>query len=155
LAGDPKQLGPTLFDEAASYYCLQTSLLERLMENPLYKRDLETRRYNPHLVTKLVRNYRAHPELLHFPSKHFYESELIPSAGKAETEDLAHLPFLPKKGIPLIFHGLRGDQRRDSDSPSWYNALEVVQVVEYVRKLLNLKCTVDDIGIITPYRKQV
>jgi superfamily I DNA and/or RNA helicase len=27
--------------------------------------------------------------------------------------------------------------------------------VEYVRKLLNLKCTVDDIGIITPYRKQV
>jgi len=124
------------------------------MKNSLYKRDIVTKQYNPLLVTKLVRNYRAHPELLHFPSKYFYDNELIPSAS-GEVLELCNLPFLPKKGVPMIFHGLRGEQAKDSDSPSWYNALEVIAVLQYVRKLLQEGCIVDDIGIITPYRKQV
>jgi len=124
------------------------------MRNSLYRRDRDTGKYNPLLVTKLARNYRAHPELLEFPSKHIYDNDLIPSAS-AEVQELCNLSFLPKQGIPMIFHGLRGEQSRDSDSPSWYNADEVIEVVQYVKKLLHEGCTADDIGIITPYRKQV
>lgn len=125
------------------------------MDNPLYKRSQTDGKYNPLLLTKLVRNYRAHPNLLALPSKLFYDNELI-SASVENLDELCHtLPFLPKRGVPLLFHGIRGEQSRDLDSPSWYNHVEVIQVVQYVKNLLENHCSSDDIGIITPYRKQV
>ena len=46
---------------------------------------------------------------------------------------------------------------RDIDSPSWYNSLEAMHVIEYIRKitLVYPELTSKDIGIITPYIKQV
>lgn len=47
---------------------------------------------------------------------------------------------------------------RDGNSPSWFNAVEVVQVIKYIQGLLASTSPVigpDDIGVITPYRKQV
>lgn len=47
---------------------------------------------------------------------------------------------------------------REGTSPSWFNPMEAVQVVKYVQAILSLfkeNITVDDIGIVTPYRKQV
>lgn len=46
---------------------------------------------------------------------------------------------------------------REDNSPSWFNPEETVQVVYYLQGLLGNKPPVhpDNIGIITPYRKQV
>lgn len=51
----------------------------------------------------------------------------------------------------------QGDDMREDNSPSWFNPEETVQVVYYLQGLLGNKPPVhpDNIGIITPYRKQV
>ena len=137
---------------------LSLSFLERLMARPLYSRNeakFPIEKYNPVVLTKLVKNYRAHPTLLKLPSKLFYDDELE-SAADEEDINLCHsLDFTKEKGVPLIFHGVQGRSSRDPDSPSWFNAAEVIETVHYVRKLRAHGLTNDDIGIITPYRKQV
>jgi len=50
LAGDPKQLGPVVKSRLAAVFGLGVSLLERLMENPLY--SCSERGYNPLLVRR-------------------------------------------------------------------------------------------------------
>lgn len=66
------------------------------------------------------------------------------------------------QGFPLIFHGVPGKDERESNSPSFFNTSEITVVVEYLKKLLLTqgkkgiaKISPKDIGIITPYRKQV
>jgi hypothetical protein len=47
---------------------------------------------------------------------------------------------------------------REGNSPSWFNAQEAVQVMKYLQSIVSnnfYQLTFDDIGIITPYRKQV
>lgn len=47
---------------------------------------------------------------------------------------------------------------REGNSPSWFNPVEAVQVIRYaqdLRKFSKHPVNLDDIGIITPYRKQV
>ncbi|XP_037774698.1 putative helicase mov-10-B.1 [Penaeus monodon] len=66
--------------------------------------------------------------------------------------------YLPKRGFPLIFHGVKGKDEREGNSPSFFNAQEVSQVMDYVKKLINTrhnKVLPKEIGIITPYRQQV
>ena len=158
LAGDPKQLGPVLMSNYASAYGLSQSLLERLTLHPLYQRSpqyAEHGHYNPRLLTKLVRNYRSHPALLALPSKLFYENELIPCASTEMLGRLADMKWLAKPGVPLLFHGVRGDSYQEADSPSWCNPAEVYHVVRYLQLLLNQGIDPEDVGVITPYRKQV
>lgn len=158
LAGDPKQLGPVLMSDVATQCGLSLSLLERLMSLPVYSRNEEkfpVEKYNPLVLTKLVKNYRAHPDLLKIPSKLFYDDELEAAAAE-ETINLCHsINFLKDKGTPLLFHGIQGNCFRENDSPSWYNPAEIIQVVDYVRMFRSNGVPNDNIGIITPYRKQV
>ena len=52
----------------------------------------------------------------------------------------------------------QGDDMREGNSPSWFNPMEVVQVAKYLKSLLAIGEPViktSDIGVITPYRKQV
>lgn len=80
LAGDPMQLGPVIVSELAKPQ-LDKSLLYRLISRFPYLRDIErfptTGGHDPRLVTKLLDNYRAVPELLEFTSGRFYDGELI------------------------------------------------------------------------------
>ena len=163
LAGDPLQLGAVVISKHSTRYGLDISLLERLQLSPLYARDEKTYahcgNYNPHIVTKLMQNYRCHPVLLEVPSRLFYHGELYVK-GRAElTHAMIDFDLLPNKhDCPVIFHGLRSKDLRESDSPSWFNANEVVQVIGYLKQLTQqTECSLqmDDIGIITPYRKQV
>lgn len=55
----------------------------------------------------------------------------------------------------VVFHAAKGDTCRDDDSPSYYNRVEIVEVCMYMAKLLAAGVDCDDIGIITPYQKQV
>lgn len=138
----------------ASAYGLSLSLLERLTLHRLYQRSdsfADYGFYNPKLITKLVRNYRSHPALLTLPSQMFYENELLSCA----PVDMASFDWLPRRDIPLLFHGVRGVNRQEADSPSWYNPAEVYHVYRYLQLLLNNGIDPADVGVITPYRKQV
>ena len=111
LAGDPFQLGPVLQSRVASSFGLNISLLERLINRPLYCRNeakfSDHGCYDPLLVTKLVNNYRSHPAVLKLPSAVFYHDELVSCANECMRESLCHWEKLPKKGFPVVFHGVQ------------------------------------------------
>ncbi len=90
LSGDPNQLGPVNQSPLAKKNGLDTSLLERAMTGcDLYQRDGEGNRCvvkpcpisrvskpflylfrrNPRVITKLLKNFRSHPQLLSLPSR--------------------------------------------------------------------------------------
>jgi helicase MOV-10 len=77
LAGDPKQLGPVIHHTLAKESGLGVSLLERMMSRAAYGRGGGGRGgggsgsggYNPLVLTKLVRNFRSHAELLALPNQ--------------------------------------------------------------------------------------
>ncbi|XP_042656086.1 helicase MOV-10 [Tyto alba] len=163
LAGDPQQLGPVLRSPLAMEHGLGTSLLERLMlHNPLYKKS--SGGYDPQFVTKLLWNYRSHEAILRIPNELFYDSEL--KACESNGLDVRSLycawEELPKKGFPIIFHGVCGEDRREAKSPSFFNTAEIEVLVDYLKKLLQSQgkggcppVSPKEVGIISPYRKQV
>ncbi|XP_056292650.1 putative helicase mov-10-B.1 [Pseudoliparis swirei] len=163
LAGDPKQLGPILRSPFSLQYGLGLSLLERLMKhNALYQKSTESGHFDTRFVTKLLRNYRSHPAILKIPNELFYENELQAFADPWERDTYCNWEHLPKKGFPLIFHGVMGKDEREANSPSFFNVSEIEVVVDYLTKLMDTqgkkglpKLCAKDIGIISPYRKQV
>ncbi|XP_063251074.1 RNA helicase Mov10l1 [Prinia subflava] len=162
LVGDPKQLGPTIKSKLAQTFGLSMSLLERLSSRELYLRDEDAfgacGAYNPLLITKLTKNYRSHSALLALPSKLFYHKELEVCADTSVVTSMLNWGKLPRKGFPLIFHGIRGSEAREGRSPSWFNPAEAVQVMVYCCQLARGEfsaVSVTDIGVIAPYRKQV
>ncbi|GFW82752.1 RNA helicase Mov10l1 [Trichonephila clavipes] len=159
MAGDPQQLGPVLRSSHALTYGLQVSFLERLMNTALYARNEKDYReyggYNPLLVTMLEESYRSHPDILRFPSDTFYFSQVICCFPTDNSRKLTLWEELPTKGFPVIFHGIKGEENREQNSPSWFNPAEVVQVATYLQKLYDFGLTPSEVGIIAPYKKQV
>ncbi|XP_072026794.1 putative helicase MOV-10 [Amphiura filiformis] len=163
LAGDPKQLGPVLRSPLAKEHGLELSLLERLMtQNPLYTRkesDESKEIYDSRILTKLIRNYRSHPAILKLPNQMFYDNELQVHANEMVRNTFTSWDHLPRKGFPIIFHGVEGRDEREGQSPSFFNLQEVQVVVEYIEDLREKrggrKIKQSDIGIISPYRRQV
>ncbi|XP_041438008.1 putative helicase MOV-10 isoform X1 [Xenopus laevis] len=161
LAGDPKQLGPILRSPVAIEHGLAISLLERLMtQNDLYKKVDDC--YNPKFVTKLLRNYRSHPSILKIPNELFYDNELQVAANEMITKSYCNWEKLPQKGFPVIFHGVLGKDEQEGNSPSFFNVNEIEELFTYLKALFETqgrktlaKITPKEIGIISPYRKQV
>jgi superfamily I DNA and/or RNA helicase len=163
IAGDPKQLGPVIRSPFAMQdgQGLGRSLLERLISTAPYRRDpvnyAAYGNYNVRLITKLVNNYRSHPEILSTPNAMFYDNELVPMADIVRRTALCNWEGLPTKGFPLVFHGMEGKDEREGNSPSWFNISECLQVFEYIKQLRALRSpqvAANEIGVITPYRKQ-
>uniref|UniRef100_A0A3Q4GL09 RNA helicase n=1 Tax=Neolamprologus brichardi TaxID=32507 RepID=A0A3Q4GL09_NEOBR len=162
LAGDPKQLGPILRSPLAIEHGLGLSLLERLMRhNSLYQKNTDGH-FDTRFVTKLLRNYRSHSAILKIPNELFYENELQVFADQWERETYCNWEYLPKKGFPVIFHGVMGKDEREANSPSFFNVSEIEVLIDYLTKLMETqgkkglpKLSATDIGIIAPYRKQV
>ena len=77
IAGDPKQLGPVIRSPYAKLdgQGLGRSILERIISTPPYHRDIVNYHaygnFNIRLITKLVNNYRSHPEILTIPNQVF------------------------------------------------------------------------------------
>lgn len=163
LAGDPHQLGPVVQSSLARSFGLDKSLLSRLLPKFPYQRDAtgfpESGGYDPRLVTRLTVNYRSLPDILELPSSLFYDSDLEPSICDTESYEAHLLARVTKRlAIPhsaVVFHGIRGCELQDGDSPSFFNPQEMFHVCEYVRQLLAAGVTCDEIGVITPYQKQV
>lgn len=162
MAGDPKQLGPVLQSQLAKCHGLQESFLERLTNREPYKRDNRKFRdhcgFDPALVTMLRTNYRSHESIIKVSSDLFYHSELRAAGDTIETRKFVGASFLPNPDIPVLFHGIEGEQCQEEDSPSWFNPVEAFQAVSYLQKVYELdgvEVEPEDVGIVTPYRKQV
>lgn len=164
LVGDPKQLGPVLRSPIAINHGLDLSLLERLMNgtNSLYRKNPDDGTYDQKFVTKLLRNYRSHPQILKIPNELFYDMELENHQDPFISNSYCQWEHLPKKDFPLIFHGVLGVDDREEKSPSFFNIDEIDEVLRYLKHLLLNpgkkgigKISPKEIGVITPYRKQV
>lgn len=68
-------------------------------------------------------------------------------------EILPHVEGKPVSSV--VFHGVEGENCQTPDSPSWFNPTEASQVFMYVNDLYRLGLSAEDIGIISPYVKQV
>ncbi|KAK7405930.1 hypothetical protein VNO78_07542 [Psophocarpus tetragonolobus] len=148
LAGDQLQLGPVIYSKKADEYGLGVSFMERLSECELYASG------DANYVTRLIRNYRCHPAILHLPSRLFYCEELIACRDSSTFMEIGNM--LPNKEFPILFYGIQGCDEREGNNPSWFNRIEASKVIEVVRRLIaggNIK--EENIGIITPYRQQV
>ncbi|KAG6732868.1 hypothetical protein I3843_01G191100 [Carya illinoinensis] len=149
LAGDPLQLGPVIYSKEADSCGLGKSYLERLFGSDFYSIGDEN------YVTKLVRNYRCHPDILYLPSTLFYNGELIACKDDVSSfVDEGNL--LPNKAFPVLFFGIQGCDEREGNNPSWFNRIEASKVVEVIRRLTaSGNLSEEHIGVITPYRQQV
>ncbi|TRY87279.1 hypothetical protein DNTS_028207 [Danionella cerebrum] len=145
LAGDSKQLGPILRSPLAIKYGLGISFLERLMtQNDLYRKD------------------DGEFDQRYVPNELFYDGELQACADIIVSNQYCMWEHLPKKGFPVIFHGVPGKDEREANSPSFFNVFEINIIVDYLKKLLLTqgkkgisRISPKEIGIIAPYRKQV
>eukprot|EP00957_Ditylum_brightwellii_P205986 15346285-Ditylum_brightwellii.AAC.1 len=157
LAGDPRQLGPIITSDLCKKYGMDVSYMERLSGRPPYERG-DDGTFRPSLITKLVQNYRSHPAILKLPNEMFYDNELQQCGDHFATHSMARWEHLPKKGFPIVFHAIQGENLREGNSPSWFNPQEAQEVVDYVDLLVKQSTPsvdVADIGIITPYARQV
>lgn len=159
IAGDPKQLGPSIKCPFAEALGLNKSLLERLMEFDLYKPNAETQQFNETMITKLLENYRTHGGILKIANDLFYNGELIPKAGSEAVEWALNWRFLPNKQLPLIFSTIKGQTRNGVNSFSLFNDQEIKQVMLFVKEIVQNGINghgipLSEIGIISPYRQQ-
>jgi helicase MOV-10 len=126
---------------------------------------------------KLSKNWRNHPAILKYPNETFYANELETCASSSVTNVLLAWPELGRAGFPIIFENIAGtpflnlillscfllvfsigQDEREASSPSWYNPMEVSRVKDYVRMLRDSRrphISTTDIGVITPYNRQV
>jgi len=157
MAGDPKQLGPIVRSVIADSQGMAISLMERLMALPPYTNTTDG--YDKRCITKLTRNFRSHPALLALPARLFYANELIPCGDKSMVDSCLQFPGLTESSrgtTPFLVHGVIGQDLREQASPSFFNPEEVVLVMDYIEQVLAMPGMIEeDIGVITPYRRQV
>ncbi len=154
LAGDPKQLGPTVRSRCASRNGLTLSLQERLMGLSLYQVDT-----NYCVITKLLDNYRSHNALLKVPSELFYSGSLRCRASTEVTSTCRNFELLPNPNNPMLVYDVDdGVERNKLDTPSFYNIKECDTVVRIIKALLaspNVEIHAGQIAVITCFRAQV
>ena len=160
LAGDPNQLGPIITSDLCKKFGMGMYYMERLVNtSPAYSLD-DSDTYPPELVTLLTKNYRSHPAILKLPNEMFYRNKLVACGDRLTTHSMTtweHLPNL-KAGFPIVFHAVDGENQREGTSPSWFNPQEAIMVVETASLLVKHSRPAirqDEIGIITPYARQV
>ncbi|EKM56518.1 uncharacterized protein PHACADRAFT_160043 [Phanerochaete carnosa HHB-10118-sp] len=152
-AGDIRQLNPIVHSPIARDLGLKQSYLQRLMNMPIY----DEKTHKGQTVTKLVKHFRSHPDILTFPNRQFYGGELLPCADPAVTHSLLKYEKLPAKNFPIVFHGTVGKDQREASSPSFFNIDEITIAKDYLVSLLEnrkLRITAKDVGIIAPYHAQ-
>lgn len=150
----------------AKYCGYDKSLLERLSEHEYYlpqygpdKNDFDER-----FVTKLKKNYRSLPSILHLYSQLSYDNELEAEVNDEDSHEIKLLQSIDsilwnrqianvKCGV--FFVNVNGRNLRTLDSSSWYNDEEASRVFLFACRLKKQGISLEDVGIITPYSLQV
>ncbi|KAI9084552.1 hypothetical protein K1719_033540 [Acacia pycnantha] len=145
MVGDPKQLPATVLSNVASKFLYECSMFERLQRAG-------------HPVIMLNEQYRMHPEICKFPSRHFYESKLLNGCDMPSKS----APFHQTRRLgPYIFYDIIDGQElhgKNSGALSLYNQHEAdaaVELVRFFRKRYPDEFIGRRIGVITPYKYQL
>ncbi|BFG03319.1 uncharacterized protein DMAD_02607 [Drosophila madeirensis] len=158
LSGDHKQLGPILQSHRANEWGLSESLYERLLQRKCYQVDAEGA-YNAGVQTRLIRNYRSHPEIVSLYSDLYYNGELKAEAPIENVSLVKSWFHTTNEDFPIMFHSVFGTVMNTKWSVSLCNNKEIDAVMDYVKDLMyfgiNGKPVAQtDIGIISPYKNQ-
>ncbi|MGM0471137.1 MAG: IGHMBP2 family helicase [Bacillota bacterium] len=157
LAGDHKQLPPTILSEQAKNQGLNRTLFERLVDI-----------YGDQIRQMLRVQYRMHDAIMNFSSEQFYNGSLE-SAPAVSEHTLADLDVTAPSGErpaekallfnePIVYfdtQGMNAAERSKSDSTSLENPIEADLVIEIVEEAKGLGVAEEDIAVITPYKDQV
>lgn len=143
LAGDPKQLAPTVISMDAEKKGLGVSLFERLLAD-----------WGDDVKRMLKEQHRMHETIMRFPSDATYGGQLRAHASvAARTLELGKNIDAP----PVLFLDTAGkgfDESRDEKSESARNEGEADLIVTRARELLAAGLPARELAVITPYRAQ-
>lgn len=156
MAGDHRQLPPTILNRGAEQEGLAKSLFERLLE--VHGREIKK---------MLQVQYRMNQDIMEFPSQQFYTSELIAdeSVKNWTLADLEiNMPddelnsFIFNPATPVIFlDTVQKNPAEESfkDSKSYRNPVEADYAVDIIDTALRIGIQPTDIALISPYKDQV
>jgi predicted DNA helicase len=158
MAGDHRQLPPTVLSEEAAGEGLRMSLFERLAD----------RDFGDRIRSMLTRQYRMNEEIMTFPSLEFYDGQLEadPKVRHHTLDDLDvdvasfdpdYADILAPRE-PCIFvdtAGVDAPERSRQGSNSRENPFEANLVVEMAENLLEAGLYERELAVISPYWDQV
>ncbi|KFM81764.1 putative helicase senataxin, partial [Stegodyphus mimosarum] len=139
LVGDHQQLPATVNSKLAVDYGFERSMFERF--HIYFKKN-----FHDSPLFMLREQYRMHSQICHFPSKYFYEGNLITSP---ET-DIRDVHF---KVFPYLVYDVQ-DSSESNAANSKANQYEAFSIVKICEQLLLIDSKMP-IGIITPYQGQL
>ena len=152
LAGDHKQLPPTIMSTDAAHKGLSFTLMERVIQSQ--------EKQGENVVKMLSTQYRMNENIMKWSSNTFYQNKLIADAS-VNKHLLCDLPGVSKDEnttVPLILIDTTGcdmNEVETSDEISKANEGEVALVVLHIQKLVDSGVNPAEIAVITPYNLQV
>ncbi|NWV69578.1 SMBP2 protein, partial [Malurus elegans] len=149
LAGDHKQLPPTIISQRAAAEGLSLSLMERLAEH-----------YGEQAVRMLTVQYRMHRDIMEWASSELYGGRLHahPSVAQHLLRDLPGVSSTEETSIPLLLIDTAGCglfELEVEDEQSKGNPGEVQLVGMHVQALVDAGVKTKDIAVVAPYNLQV
>lgn len=156
MAGDHKQLPPTVQNQDAAEQGLRHTLFEKLAE------------LHQPVVSMLTVQYRMHMDIMDFPSAYMYNGALtadeavrthtLTDIGVSTDELPADHSAVLRPDQPLVFVDtaeLDAAERQREGSTSTENPAEAELVADYVEAYLDAGVDPTDIAVIAPYDDQV
>ncbi|XP_074904646.1 DNA-binding protein SMUBP-2 isoform X2 [Buteo buteo] len=149
LAGDHKQLPPTIISHKAAAKGLSLSLMERLIE-----------RYGEKIVKMLTMQYRMHQTIMQWASSEMYSGRLTahPSVAQHLLKDLPGVTSTEETTIPLLLIDTAGCglfELEVEDEQSKGNPGEVQLAGLHIQALVEAGVKAKDIAVVAPYNLQV
>ena len=87
-------------------------------------------------IVGLQLNRRSHGAIIAWPNRYLYEDIMRACAIPVVARLLLQSDVLLKKGFPIVFHGIKGSERRERRSPSYLNVHEASVVRDYCLRLI-------------------
>lgn len=146
LAGDHKQLPPTIIDRQAALGGLSETLFEQLVNA------------HPSAVAMLRVQHRMHERIMAFPSASMYDGQLEAAPANRE-HTLADLSVSvdPLRASELVFIDTAGSgfvERRSADAPSLSNGEQAQRTAAECERLIRRGVRPSQMAVITPYSAQ-
>lgn len=158
MAGDHRQLPPTILSEEARRRGLGETLFERFMED-----------WGDRVSSQLTVQYRMHETIMNFSNEQFYDNS-ISAHHSVRQHTLDDLPSYHPESVETSFRDpLRSRpvlqwldtneydavERRREKSHSLYNPVEAAVVESLAEGLLAAGLSPTDLAVISPYKAQV
>ncbi|MFY0687317.1 MAG: IGHMBP2 family helicase [Cyclobacteriaceae bacterium] len=139
MAGDHKQLPPTIKSKEADKGGLGETIFERMIK--LHHAD-----------TMLQTQYRMHPDIVSFSNECFYQNQLITDKQVVERETI-----FDEKAVFIDTAGAGYSDQMNPETLSTFNLEEAQFVISFLNKLTNEQPRITELtfGIIAPYKAQI